>query len=174
MTDLIHNPVVFYSKAKELNPTAERIFTENMTLPPRIEIHDVHRFIKDFTVEIAPSGERKALVQLEPPELGRMEIKVHVHDGEVEIRAQVEKPETLAQLQQDLSQIKTQLEDLGLRLKDLQISLGLSPEGRSFGNNEERDNSKKHNRNGEISSPQVEGVEQKPPLYHQGRLYRIV
>lgn len=174
VTDPIPNPAMFYSQGKELNPSVERVFAENRTLPPRLEMADVHRFIKDFTVEIAPSGERKAIVQLEPPELGRMEIKVHVKDGEVEIRAQVEKPETLAQLQQDLSQIKTQLEDLGLRLKDLQISLGLSPEGRNFSNNEERDNSKESNRKEEAGPPPMEGGEPKPSLYHKGRLYRIV
>lgn len=103
-----------------------------------------------------------------------MELEVKVQNGEVEVHARVEKLETLSHLQQDFSQIKTQLEDLGLRLKDFQISLGLSPEGKNFGNGEEKGNQRKGNKFGEGVITQVEGGEDKSPLYHQGRLYRIV
>lgn len=171
---LIQNPVDFYLKGKEVNSQAEAFFQENRVLSPKVQAGEIHHFVKELTIEIVPSGERRAIVQLEPPELGKMELEVKVQNGEVEVHARVEKLETLSHLQQDFSQIKTQLEDLGLRLKDFQISLGLSPEGKNFGNGEEKGNQRKGNKFGEGVITQVEGGEDKSPLYHQGRLYRIV
>lgn len=171
---LVHNPADFYLRGKEFSNLAESFSQSDKVLPLRVAAEDIHHFVKELTIEIVPTGERRATVQLEPPELGKMELEVKVQNGEVEVHARVEKPETLSHLQQDLSQIKTQLEDLGLRLKDLQISLGLSPEGKNFSHGEEKGSQQKNTKFRDGVNVQVEGLEEKRPIYHQGRLYRIV
>lgn len=97
----------------------------------RVPVGEFLNFVKEFSAELLPSGERRANIQLEPPELGRLELEIKVVDHEVEMKVRVEKPETYAQFQQDLAQLKNNFEELGLRLKDIQLSLGFS-DGRSL------------------------------------------
>lgn len=92
----------------------------------RVPVGEFLNFVKEFSAELLPSGERRANIQLEPPELGRLELEIKVVDHEVELKVRVEKPETYAQFQQDLAQLKNNFEELGLRLKDIQLSLGFS------------------------------------------------
>lgn len=138
----------------------------------KLGLENISQVIKDFSIELKPSGERKAHLELEPPELGKMELMVKVKDGEVEVFARVEKAETLSQLKQEFSQIKTELESLGLKLKDFQLSLGFMGEGKNFferGDSEQRKFKPK-----KIEDLILSKIEAEPTYFHQGSLYKIV
>lgn len=139
----------------------------------KIGVERISEFIKDIVIETSPSGEKKAFVQLEPPELGRMELDLKVHDGEVEIQIKVEREETFHYLREEFSHMREHIEDLGLRVKDFQIFLGLTTsEGKHFSEDERRKSLK-----GSDEGVPLEELDQKvveTSFYHRGILYRIV
>ncbi len=79
--------------------------------------------IREFSLELQPSGERKARLKLEPPDLGEVEIDLRVHRGEVKLFLAVEKPETARELHLYLPHLRNALEEAGFRLTDCQIGL---------------------------------------------------
>ena len=139
-----------------------------------LRIEALPNFIKDFVVEISPKGERKALVQLEPPELGKMELNIKVQDKEVEIHLKVEKPETLSHFNQELSQIRQQLEELGFKLRDFQLSLGFSTSERKEYADREGRKTEREVKRGETEKIEIKNFSHELPHYHKGILYRIV
>lgn len=139
----------------------------------KMGIERMPEFIKNLVIETSPSGEKKAFVQLEPPELGKMELDLKVHDGEVEIQIKVERHEAFHHLREELSQLKQHIEDLGLRVRDFHVSLGLTTsEGKHFAEGERRKSFKGSNKDLSLDEVNQESKEASP--YHGGILYRIV
>ncbi|MDM7202823.1 MAG: flagellar hook-length control protein FliK, partial [Thermodesulfobacteriaceae bacterium] len=138
-----------------------------------IRLENFLQVIKNFVIELKPTGERKATIELEPPSLGKIDLKIKVKEGEVEIEAQVEKHETLSQLRQELPQIKEDLESLGLKLKDFNLSLGLAAEER--GNKERRDLEKMKEERDPLRENNLKDdlSERNIISFHKGRLYKI-
>lgn len=156
---------------KAMGPRIREVAPEGLEerIIHRVSLDHLSNFIKDFSTELFPTGEKRARIQLEPPELGKMELEVKVLDKEVEIRARVEKPETFAQLQQDLAQLKSQLEELGLRLKEFELLFGFA-EGKGYAEERRR----KEERESFTSKESSNLIEQDFPINHTGRLYKIV
>lgn len=156
---------------KAMGPRIREVASEGLEerIIHRVSLDHLSNFIKDFSTELFPTGEKRARIQLEPPELGKMELEVKVLDKEVEIRAKVEKPETFAQLQQDLAQLKSQLEELGLRLKEFELLFGFA-EGKGYAEYRRS----REERGGHTSEESPHLGEQDPQIYHTGRLYKIV
>ncbi len=137
-----------------------------------LRLENFAEVIKNFTIELKPSGEKRAEFELEPPELGKLELKVKVKEGEVEILARVEKAETLSLLRNELTQIRNDLEALGLKLKDLQLSLGFFGEGNPFAERGEGD--KRGTNREKAGKLWIETKEEEPSFFPKGRLYKIV
>jgi len=169
-------PLQTYLKLVELKPEP-RLLQEPRSLP-RIAFENLNHFIRDFTVELLPTGEKKASLQLEPPEFGRMELEVKVYERKVEIFIRVEKEEALSHLQSELPQIKAQLESFGLEVKNFELSLGLNPQHREFGRGErgregESGDKSEIKRSEEVGSGEETGITTYGP--HERRiLYKIV
>jgi len=131
--------------------------------------------IKDMVLEVHPSGEKKARLKLEPPDLGEVEVDLRVRHREVTLFLRVEKPEAAHQLQMHLTHLEKALDELGLRLTDFQIALVGSESGWRFredSSSRERPRGGSANRveeSGEVteSSPTREG-------WHNGRLNLVV
>jgi len=171
----LFNPLQTYLKLEELKPEP-RLFQEPRSLP-RVSLENINHFIRDFTVELLPTGEKKAFVQLEPPEFGRMELEIKVYERKVEIFIRVEKEDALSHLQSELPQIKAQLESFGLEVKNFELSLGLTPQHREFGREErgregESVDKREIKKTEEIASGE-EGVSLHQ-LYEKRILYKIV
>ena len=79
--------------------------------------------IRDLLLEVHPSGEKKARVKLEPPDLGEMEIDLRLHRQEVHLFLRVEKPEAAQELQAHLHHLRQNLEELGFTLSDFRVDL---------------------------------------------------
>ncbi|OAQ21271.1 flagellar hook-length control protein FliK [Thermosulfurimonas dismutans] len=103
--------------SQEIYQSSRHVLHPQETIPPG----EVEHIIKDFIYEIQPSGERRAKIKLEPPELGEMEIDLKVHKGEVQVVLTVEKPEAARELHLHLPHLRHSLEELGLNLSEFQI-----------------------------------------------------
>ncbi len=88
-----------------------------------IGLHQVSDFLKSLVIETYPEGEQRARIQLEPPELGHLDVEIKVKDGEVSLRVKVENPEAYQQIAKEVETIRTHLEEMGLRVKDLVFTL---------------------------------------------------
>ncbi len=84
---------------------------------------DILEIIKDMVLEIQPYGEKKALIKIETPEMGFLDLEIKVKNKEVKIIAKIERIELLQEIKQNLHNIKTSLEESGLNLKDVQLLL---------------------------------------------------
>ncbi|WP_168720163.1 flagellar hook-length control protein FliK [Thermosulfurimonas marina] len=123
--------------------------------PSPVPAGEVPEFIKDLVVEIQPSGERRARLKLEPPDLGELDIDLKVHRQEVSVFLRVEKPEALHQLQPHLPHLQHLLEDLGFNVLECQVSLGGAGQGWHFAEERGRESS------GE-KAPSIKAVEEVP------------
>ncbi|MCD6490659.1 MAG: flagellar hook-length control protein FliK [Thermodesulfobacterium sp.] len=98
--------------------------------------------VKDMVLEIQPEGEKKALIKLEPPEMGSLDLEIKIKDKDIEIVAKIEKQEVLQEIKQNLHHIKTSLEESGFNLKNFQLLLGSGFDGSSFVKNFQREGGK--------------------------------
>jgi flagellar hook-length control protein FliK len=69
-------------------------------------------------------GGRELLVNLRPPDLGQLTIRVTMTDGVLHAQIMADRPEAARMLQQSLAQLGTALTDLGYSLDGLDVSYG--------------------------------------------------
>jgi flagellar hook-length control protein FliK len=85
--------------------------------------------IAGVAVEIAAharDGKNHFEIRLDPPELGRIDVRLHIdHDGQVTSHLRVDRTETLDLLRRDAPALEKALQDAGLKTADsgLQFSL---------------------------------------------------
>jgi flagellar hook-length control protein FliK len=85
--------------------------------------------IAGVAVEIAAharDGKNHFEIRLDPPELGRIDVRLHIdHDGQVTSHLRVDRAETLDLLRRDAPSLERALQDAGLKTSDsgLQFSL---------------------------------------------------
>ncbi|WP_315721659.1 MULTISPECIES: flagellar hook-length control protein FliK [unclassified Bradyrhizobium] len=103
-----------------------------------------------LAVEIAASalnGKSRFEIRLDPAELGRIDVRIDVdRNGQVTSHLRVEKPETLAMLQQTAPQLQQALQDAGLKSNNsgLQFSLrDQNSSGQNGGDNQQNGNSQR-------------------------------
>ena len=103
-----------------------------------------------LAVEIAASalnGKSRFEIRLDPAELGRIDVRIDVdRNGQVTSHLRVEKPETLAMLQQTAPQLQQALQDAGLKSNNsgLQFSLrDQNSSGQNGGDNQQNGNAQR-------------------------------
>ncbi|MEO0650123.1 MAG: flagellar hook-length control protein FliK [Planctomycetota bacterium] len=69
-------------------------------------------------------GLRRAVVQLEPGDLGTVTIRIAVARGSVSGRIEVERPETLELVERHAPELRAALADAGLEVGELDVALG--------------------------------------------------
>jgi flagellar hook-length control protein FliK len=95
--------------------------------------------LSGLAVEIAASarsGKTSFDVRLDPADLGRIDVRINVdRNGQVTSHLTVEKPETLAMLQQDAPQLRQSLDDAGLKTGNGGLQFSLRDQSSSNQNN---------------------------------------
>jgi chemotaxis protein MotD len=89
----------------------------------------------------AQSGRSRFEIRLDPAELGRIDVRIDLdRHGQITSHLTVEKPETLAMLQQDAPQLQRALDNAGFKTADggLQFSLRDQSSGQNGGNETSR------------------------------------
>ena len=68
---------------------------------------------------------RAASIALDPPELGRLAIRLDLDSGQIRASLRADVPETLATLEAHLPELKALFEQAGVELRDVELSLGV-------------------------------------------------
>ena len=92
-------------------------------LPHKLTLQELPDFVRNLVFEVHPQGEQKARLELFPPELGRLDIEVRVENGEVSVIGKLENPQAYQDILKEAPVIKTHLEELGLKVKELVFTL---------------------------------------------------
>jgi flagellar hook-length control protein FliK len=69
-------------------------------------------------------GQSEMRLQLTPPDLGRMEMKIVLEDGQMMGKIVVSTPEAKALFDQNLGELQRQLQQAGVQVGSLDVSLG--------------------------------------------------
>jgi flagellar hook-length control protein FliK len=89
--------------------------------------------IAGLAVEIAAqalSGKRRFEIRLDPPELGRIDVRLEIdRDGNVSSKLVVERSETLDMLRRDAPQLERALQQAGLKTSDNTLEFSLRQQG---------------------------------------------
>lgn len=97
-----------------------------------------HPAVQTVAATIQKAGAEKQdtriTLQLDPPELGRVEVKMSVNkDNAAKVVLTIEKPETFAMLQRDAHALERALADAGLSPDGSGLEFSLADEGYAFG-----------------------------------------
>jgi len=92
-------------------------------LPHKLSLRELPDFVRTLVFEVYPQGEQKARLELFPPELGRLDIEVRVENGEVSVVGKLENPQAYQDILKEAPVIKTHLEELGLKVKEIVFTL---------------------------------------------------
>jgi chemotaxis protein MotD len=94
----------------------------------------------------ARAGNRQFNIRLDPPELGRVDIRLEINsDGQSVTRLVVEKSETLDLLQRDARQLERALQNAGLDSKEGSLSFSLRDDSRSSQGQQQQQNAYQNN-----------------------------
>lgn len=88
---------------------------------------DVERaaaILDQVRVHLRP-GMREATLSLEPESLGRLRVRVQVHEGKLTAELRVERPEAFAALEKHIPELRAALADSGIETERLEVKLGL-------------------------------------------------
>ena len=129
--------------ATAANPITAANLTATAATAAAVPLHGL-------AVEIAASalnGKSRFEIRLDPAELGRIDVRIDVdRNGQVTSHLRVEKPETLAMLQQTAPQLQQALQDAGLKSNNsgLQFSLrDQNSSGQNGGDNQQNANAQR-------------------------------
>jgi hypothetical protein len=93
------------------------------SLAHKLSLRELPDFVRNLVFEVYPQGEQKARLELFPPELGRLDIEVRVENGEVSVVGKLENPQSYQDILKEAPVIKTHLEELGLKVKEIVFTL---------------------------------------------------
>ncbi len=91
----------------------------------------IEKFIQD-TVKMLRANMREMIIRLEPPELGEIKVVAEMEKGMVNLKLQVEREDVRQMMESVIGDIKTQLEQNGVRSGDIMVWV----KGEDFGNKE--------------------------------------
>jgi flagellar hook-length control protein FliK len=91
----------------------------------------------------ASAGKNHFEIRLDPPELGRIEVRLHIdRDGNVTSRLIVDRPDTLDLLKRDSGGLERALQDAGLKTSDNGLQFSLRDQSMSHRQNDNGQNGK--------------------------------
>jgi hypothetical protein len=99
--------------------------------------HPVTQMVAATLSRAARNGEDQTLrLQLDPPELGRIEVHMHfTKDKTMKAHMVIEKPETMLMMQRDAHTLERALHDSGIGVSGNSLSFELSGQGQAFDGN---------------------------------------
>jgi len=135
---LANQPLPAVALESRIEPAAPQ---EPKTLPappqPPAESEHAGEILRQMRVQFSPEL-RTATIQLSPPELGRVSIRIRVEGGELHALVRAEKRETLDALQRHVPELKATLEQLGIQARQFDLQLGFEQHGARHGSHEQQ------------------------------------
>jgi flagellar hook-length control protein FliK len=102
---------------------------------PPAENARASEILRQLRVQLTPEL-RSATIQLSPPELGRISIRLRVERGELSAVVRAEKRETLDALARHVPELEATLGQLGIRARAIDLQLGFEQQGTRQGAHE--------------------------------------
>jgi hypothetical protein len=96
--------------------------------PPPADSGRAGEILRQMRVQLSPEM-HSATIQLSPPELGRISIRLRMNAGELRAVVRAEKRETLDALQRHVPELKSTLEQLGIQAREFDLQLGFEQRG---------------------------------------------
>jgi flagellar hook-length control protein FliK len=119
--------------------------------------------IAGVAIEIASqalAGKHRFEIRLDPPELGRIDVKLDIdRDGNTTTRLVVERSETLDLLKRDANQLERALQQAGLKTSDSGLEFSLRQQGAEHGDDQPRSHLTEFHAAEDNSAP-LEGLRQ--------------
>lgn len=119
----------------QLRPAAASAPQAPAAQVPQVPVHGLAVHI----AQQAQNGVKRFDIRLDPPELGRVEVRLDVtREGQVTTHLVVERSETLDMLQRDARSLERALQNAGLDLSEDGMTFSLKDQGLARGDSEER------------------------------------
>ncbi len=96
---------------------------------PRVSVEQMLQQVAGKALITLRNGQSEMRLQLTPPDLGRMEMKIVLEDGQMQGKIVVSTPEAKALFDQNLGELQRQLQQVGIQVGSLDVSLGQSGKG---------------------------------------------
>jgi chemotaxis protein MotD len=115
--------------AQQQTPASSLVVTASLQVAPQTAYMAAQPDVAALAVQIAvksDGGDKQFDIRLDPPELGRVEVKLTIDDqGRAQAHLAVEKPQTLDMLQNDRSNLERALKDSGVDLSQNGLNFSL-------------------------------------------------
>ena len=123
------------------NPSMQAVHAAT-SIPQAGQPHPATQMVSAHISKAAQKGEAgKIVLQLDPPELGRVEIKLEFgHDKSIKAHLVVEKPETLLMLQRDVAALERALQNAGLETDSGSLNYQMADDNYAFNNGGDNNN----------------------------------
>jgi len=94
----------------------------------------IDQIVKKTKINVRPNGVSSMQIQLDPPNLGKVNMKVNVHDNIVKAILVAETKEVRSAIENNIDHLKNSLQNQGLKVDQIIVT---TPEGGFFSRNEE-------------------------------------
>ncbi|MHA1166010.1 MAG: flagellar hook-length control protein FliK, partial [Alphaproteobacteria bacterium] len=152
-------------------PTLTVNVQANAASPGLATANTPHVPVSALAVHIAAqanNGARRFDIRLDPPELGRIEVRLNIsRDGQVMTHLVVERAETLDLLQRDARQLERALQDAGLNTSKESMEFSLKDQGLAHGGKEQAEGEEDFaslTESGDKDTPDVSEDPMPPPI----------
>lgn len=127
-------PVVPAGGRPELDSPRRRVAASAETRPgaERAEQRRAEEVLRQFRDLLHPTL-RNATLQLEPRELGKLTIRIALHEGQLAANVRAERAETLELLKKHLPELRAALASAGIQTRSLDLELGAEDRGAQHG-----------------------------------------
>jgi len=120
-----------YSGTEQSSANASASKMANTASPSDVST-SVGKQIQESIHSSLKQGEQQVTIRLNPPELGKVSIKLHEQDGQIIGLLEVSRAQTRAEIQQALPQMIQNLVESGVQVKRLEVLLTNQQEQQSF------------------------------------------
>lgn len=134
--------IVSSLQAKNLNITnLSNLTNVSQNAQQASQPHPATKMVASQITKAVTEGQTRINIRLNPPELGRVEIRMQFNEASNSVKAHViaEKPETYMMMQRDAHMLEKAMQDSGLEIDGGSINFELAQDQNLFDHNDRRD-----------------------------------
>jgi flagellar hook-length control protein FliK len=125
MTQLIsRDEDSFHGPSVDPSAMGEGVVTKARPVPVFATDGLMEQVLQTLNLRTWKVGQRELRIQLQPPELGRLHMKIGLEDHQVVLKIHVENPFVKDLIENNLAQLRQSLQDQGLRMDKCAVTVG--------------------------------------------------
>lgn len=106
-------------------PAAQPASAQNLNSMAKDFRGEIFSQVEKGILQSAQNGTQNLTLQLAPAELGRITVVLSLQQGEMKATIRAEQPESADVLREQMAELKTSLEEQGIKVKELDVQTGL-------------------------------------------------